>query len=72
MGDVNQPGIIPRAIEYIFNTLPKLPLEPRVKSRQSGREIYLLSENEPINQAVMINSLISDTAGSNHYNQIYL
>lgn len=36
MGTANEPGIVPRALEYLFRTLPQLPEEPHIKPEPAG------------------------------------
>lgn len=36
MGTAQEPGLIPRALEYVFRSLPPLPDEPKIKLKSNG------------------------------------
>lgn len=41
MGDPDEPGLIPRALEYIFRTIPRLQETPRAIPLANGELIRL-------------------------------
>lgn len=45
VGTPDQPGIIPRALEYMFRSLPELPEVPEIKPLPSGEVQFLKKEN---------------------------
>ncbi|KAF2882255.1 hypothetical protein ILUMI_23923 [Ignelater luminosus] len=48
VGTPDQPGLIPRALEYLFRTLPPLPEVPHVKPTALGETIYLSDSQKQV------------------------
>lgn len=46
MGTASEPGIIPRALEHIFRSLPPLPEKPHIKPLVTGGIVQLNDLNK--------------------------
>ncbi|KAB0802380.1 hypothetical protein PPYR_04566 [Photinus pyralis] len=58
VGTTNDPGIIPRSLEYLFRTLPKLPEMPHMKPTISG-EVVAMNESACLKDKATRNLILS-------------
>ncbi|KAB0794383.1 hypothetical protein PPYR_11222 [Photinus pyralis] len=56
-GTPTEPGIVPRALEYFFQTLPALPSKPHIKPTPSGG-IMKLSSSESAQERLTVTNLM--------------
>ncbi|KAF5300291.1 hypothetical protein FQA39_LY11148 [Lamprigera yunnana] len=70
VGNANQPGIIPRALESLFRSLPHLSPQPTIKPVQSGG-IRKLLKDEGETEKSLKDNLLKDLTDINQHLKVY-
>ncbi|KAK4871724.1 hypothetical protein RN001_015848 [Aquatica leii] len=70
VGNSNEPGIIPRSLEFLFRTLPNLAQLPSIKPTPTGK-ILRLSNSDSSNEYLITNNLLSHLQDINNHREIY-
>lgn len=69
VGTAEEPGLIPRALEYVFRSLPPLPDEPNIKLKSNGTIIRKGDSNFPKNDRSFREHLLRSVSSFSDYNQ---
>lgn len=69
MGTAEEPGLIPRALEYVFQSLPALPDEPSIKLKSDGSIIRKSDPCFPKNDKSFRDNLLKSVSSFSDYNQ---
>ncbi|XP_017780540.1 PREDICTED: kinesin-like protein subito [Nicrophorus vespilloides] len=56
MGKVKAPGIIPRSLNFLFKTLPELPMKPSFKLSKTGLKPANLEDGKVLNEIIAKNA----------------
>ncbi|KAK4885199.1 hypothetical protein RN001_001470 [Aquatica leii] len=70
VGNSNEPGIIPRSLEFLFRALPDLRHLPSIKPTPHG-SILRLSKSESSNANSITNKLLSELQDINNHRVVY-
>lgn len=69
VGTAEQPGLIPRALEYVFRSLPSLPDEPSIKLKSDGNLVRRGEINFSRSDKSFRDNLLKSVSSSNDYSQ---
>lgn len=69
VGTAEEPGLIPRALEYVFRSLPPLPDEPIIKLKSNGTIVRKGDVNFPKNDKSFRDQLLKSVSSFSDYNQ---
>ncbi|KAF5289864.1 hypothetical protein FQR65_LT01998 [Abscondita terminalis] len=69
VGTSNKPGIVPRSLELLFSSLPKMSSFPTIKPAHSG--ILRLSELQSNTENLVTSQLLSETQDINRHREVY-
>ncbi|XP_017771860.1 PREDICTED: kinesin-like protein subito [Nicrophorus vespilloides] len=64
VGSGTEPGLIPRALEYVFKTLPKMPVVPEIKPTPSGIKCKRLTHSQSQEEVDILYHLMNDSNAS--------
>lgn len=69
VGTAEEPGLIPRALEYVFRSLPQLPDEPSIKLKSNGTIIRRSEPSFPTNDKTFRDNLLKSMSSFSDFNQ---
>lgn len=69
VGTAEEPGIIPRALEYVFRSLPSLSDEPNIKLKSDGIIVRRGEASFPRNDKSIRDHLLKSVSSFSDFNQ---